>query len=169
MKQLTLALLLAIPSISFSQVDYSKAQTLNPYSRYEFKSGEEWREIKKQELLAQEQANRALQTQSNRSEPIGTNYFNNSLPNPVTSSRSKSGKTNGGKYQHLAANQHRIGECWDKAAGTYKLDPWLLMAIAKTESSFNPNAVNAANKNKSVDYGMMQINSFWLPTLKKPR
>lgn len=57
--------------------------------------------------------------------------------------------------------------CWDKAGIVYKIDPWLLMSIAYVESRFNPNAINTSNKNKTTDIGMMQINSFWLPTLNK--
>lgn len=56
--------------------------------------------------------------------------------------------------------------CWDKAAAYHNVDPWLLMSIAKVESSFNPNAYNG-NKNGSYDLGMMQINSIWFPRLRK--
>lgn len=57
--------------------------------------------------------------------------------------------------------------CWAMAGKHYNIDPWILFAYAKTESNFNPNAINKANKNKTYDIGLMQINSLWLPTLSK--
>jgi len=57
--------------------------------------------------------------------------------------------------------------CWERAAHAYGLDPWLLVAVAKVESSFNPNAINRSNRNGSVDVGLMQINSFWFPRLER--
>jgi soluble lytic murein transglycosylase-like protein len=56
--------------------------------------------------------------------------------------------------------------CWDEAATRYGVNTNLLYAIAKTESNFNPAAINR-NKNGSYDIGMMQINSSWLPLLRK--
>lgn len=56
--------------------------------------------------------------------------------------------------------------CWEEAAQYYRVNPYLLYAIAKTESSLNPSAINR-NKNGSYDIGLMQINSSWLPTLRK--
>lgn len=56
--------------------------------------------------------------------------------------------------------------CWDQAAKYHGVDPWLLYSIAFVESGFNPTAYNG-NKNGSYDLGMMQINSIWLPQLKK--
>jgi soluble lytic murein transglycosylase-like protein len=56
--------------------------------------------------------------------------------------------------------------CWEDAANKYGINAYLLYAIAKTESNLNPRAINR-NKNGSVDIGMMQINSSWLPTLSK--
>jgi len=56
--------------------------------------------------------------------------------------------------------------CWEEAAQYYGVNPYLLYAIAKTESSLNPSAINR-NKNGSYDIGLMQINSSWLPTLRK--
>lgn len=57
--------------------------------------------------------------------------------------------------------------CWDQAAAYHHVDPWLLYAIAKVESSHNPSAVNRANRNGTVDTGMMQINSIHWPTLRR--
>ena len=72
----------------------------------------------------------------------------------------------GNKYKHLIANAESISGCWDKAALTYHVDPWLLVAIANVESNFKNGVLNQ-NRNKCTDIGMMQINSIWLPTLKK--
>jgi hypothetical protein len=57
--------------------------------------------------------------------------------------------------------------CWEDAAARYGVNPYLLYAIAKTESNLNPSAINRDNKNGSYDIGLMQINSRWLPTLRK--
>lgn len=95
-------------------------------------------------------------TQSNN-----VNYFSNTIKNPmyyVNSSKNE--------YQHLFNSSSEMQGCWDSAGKTYGVDPWLLMAVAKVESSFKANAINK-NKNNSYDIGMMQINSFWLPTLSK--
>lgn len=56
--------------------------------------------------------------------------------------------------------------CWEAAAARYGVDVRLLYAIAKTESSINPRAVNR-NANGSYDVGLMQINSSWFPQLKR--
>jgi soluble lytic murein transglycosylase-like protein len=57
--------------------------------------------------------------------------------------------------------------CWEQAAQKYGVSPHLLHAIAKTESSLNPAAVNRNNANGTYDVGLMQINSSWLPKLKR--
>lgn len=54
--------------------------------------------------------------------------------------------------------------CFAEAGLKYNISPDLLWAIAKTESNFNPKAINR-NKNGTYDYGVMQINSTWAKTL----
>jgi len=54
--------------------------------------------------------------------------------------------------------------CWQEAGSRYDVDPGLLHAIARTESGLNATALNR-NKNGSMDIGLMQINSSWLPEL----
>jgi hypothetical protein len=58
--------------------------------------------------------------------------------------------------------------CFDEAGAQYSINPQILRAIAKVESNFNPRAINW-NTNGSYDFGMMQINSIWAPTLGKER
>lgn len=54
--------------------------------------------------------------------------------------------------------------CFQEAGQRYAVSPHLLLAIAKTESSLNPSAVNH-NSNGTVDIGLMQINSLWADQL----
>lgn len=56
--------------------------------------------------------------------------------------------------------------CWEEAGQRYGVNPALLVAIARTESSMNPNAINR-NRNGSYDLGLMQINSSWFPKLRQ--
>lgn len=49
-------------------------------------------------------------------------------------------------------------DCWSKIGERYGIDPLLLVAIAKVESSFNPKAIRY-NRNGTYDVGLMQINS----------
>ncbi len=60
--------------------------------------------------------------------------------------------------------------CFQTAGARYQIDPQLLRAIAKGESSLNPQAMHVnrdkAGKPKSIDYGLMQINSRHIPRLK---
>lgn len=79
------------------------------------------------------------------------NYFTDNLENPLLA---------------MKENNVNLSSCWDYAASVYKLDAWLLFAYAKTESNFKPYAINV-NKNKSIDVGMMQINTVWIPILNK--
>lgn len=57
-------------------------------------------------------------------------------------------------------------DCFSKSASRYSIDKDLLLAIARTESNFNPNAIGPKNENGSYDIGLMQINSGWINTLK---
>lgn len=65
----------------------------------------------------------------------------------------------------------RVHNCLAQAASKHQIPLSLLMAIAETESGFKPHIVRkpfaAGNLDGSTDYGLMQINSWWLPTLAK--
>lgn len=54
------------------------------------------------------------------------------------------------------------GECYEEAGAKYGISPLLLKSIAMTESSENPAAISPRNKDGTRDYGLMQINSWWL-------
>ncbi|WP_201278403.1 lytic transglycosylase domain-containing protein [Pandoraea fibrosis] len=56
-------------------------------------------------------------------------------------------------------------QCFVAAGQRYRVDPMLLYAIAEVESNLIPSATNR-NRNGSVDYGLMQVNSLHLPKLK---
>ncbi|MBU5635363.1 lytic transglycosylase domain-containing protein [Geomonas sp. Red69] len=58
--------------------------------------------------------------------------------------------------------------CFEEAGVEYGINPQILRAIAKVESNFNPAAVNY-NTNGTYDFGLMQINSSWAPTIGKQR
>src|SRR5208337_1168273 len=68
----------------------------------------------------------------------------------------------------VLASQYVCAFCFEEAGATYEVSPQLLWAIAKTESRFNPGAVNY-NKNGSFDYGLMQVNSSWYRELGHER
>lgn len=55
---------------------------------------------------------------------------------------------------------------WESAAARYSVNPQVLYAIASQESSLNPAAIHH-NAGGSVDFGLTQINSIWLPHLSK--
>ena len=54
--------------------------------------------------------------------------------------------------------------CFEEAGAMYGVSPSLLKAMATVESSLRPGAMNADHllKTRSVDIGLMQINSRWL-------
>lgn len=56
--------------------------------------------------------------------------------------------------------------CFLEAGQRYQVSPWLLWAISKAESAFDPSAFNS-NSNGTVDVGLMQINSMWADQLGK--
>lgn len=57
--------------------------------------------------------------------------------------------------------------CWQQAAERYNINPHVLMAIAKCESSMNPAAMNRSHYERTgtYDIGLMQINSSNLRSL----
>lgn len=56
-------------------------------------------------------------------------------------------------------------DCLTDAARYQGVDPILVLAIARHESGMRPNAVNH-NPNGSLDLGLMQVNSRWIPALR---
>jgi soluble lytic murein transglycosylase-like protein len=65
-----------------------------------------------------------------------------------------------------ATNAKGFDKCFEVASSQYQIPIKILKAIAKTETGFDPYALNV-NKNKSYDIGIMQINSSWLPKLSR--
>lgn len=61
-------------------------------------------------------------------------------------------------------NEIKFNHLFYKFGKEFNIPPSLLWSIAKTESDFNIKAKNI-NKNGSVDYGLMQINSIHEPKL----
>lgn len=59
-----------------------------------------------------------------------------------------------------------LADCWNEAGERYGIEPELIQAIAIVESGLNARATNT-NRNGTTDYGLMQINSTHLSTLKK--
>ncbi len=59
-----------------------------------------------------------------------------------------------------------LPSCWDQAANLHRVNPHLLVAIADVESNHRPVALSR-NRNGTLDIGIMQINSVWLPQLEK--
>lgn len=59
-----------------------------------------------------------------------------------------------------------FADCFGDAASFHHVNPIVLRAIAIVESGGRPNAKNT-NRNGSVDYGLMQINSIHLPELAR--
>ena len=66
----------------------------------------------------------------------------------------------------VSSNDTANAFCYEEAGAIYGIAPRLLWTISKGESNFNPAAVNY-NTNGSYDFGLMQINSSWAPTLRK--
>jgi len=57
--------------------------------------------------------------------------------------------------------------CFDQAAARFGVDPLLLKGVAHVESNMQAGAINTSHfsRTQSVDLGLMQINSSWLPKL----
>lgn len=71
------------------------------------------------------------------------------------------------RWESMPAARHDVKGCLAAAAAHHAVDPALLHAIAVVESGLDPRALNRANGNGSRDIGLMQINSAWLPVLKR--
>jgi soluble lytic murein transglycosylase-like protein len=56
--------------------------------------------------------------------------------------------------------------CFDEAGNQYRVSPRLLGAIARHESGMNPQAVHK-NRDGTRDYGLMQVNDRWIPSLRQ--
>jgi soluble lytic murein transglycosylase-like protein len=61
----------------------------------------------------------------------------------------------------------RAEACWQDAADRFGVNASVLYAIARTESKLDPRARSPVNANGSYDIGLMQINSSWLPLLRR--
>lgn len=57
--------------------------------------------------------------------------------------------------------------CFEEAGEMYDIVPEILEAIAQVESNNRYDAVNFGNKNRSYDFGLMQINSSWYGKIGK--
>jgi len=66
----------------------------------------------------------------------------------------------------LLLSSNARADCWDDTEAQFGISRYLLFAIAKHESGLNPVAINH-NKNGSLDIGLMQINTSWLPKLNR--
>ncbi len=58
--------------------------------------------------------------------------------------------------------------CFEEAGRKYGINSRLLTSIARVESNMNPRALNL-NKNGTSDFGLMQINSFWIKPMNLDR
>lgn len=67
---------------------------------------------------------------------------------------------------HVSAQAGDLERCFESAAERYGIAAALLRAIAVAESGLRPNALGR-NPDGSWDVGLMQINSWWLPTLAR--
>lgn len=57
--------------------------------------------------------------------------------------------------------------CFEEAAARYNVPVKLLKTIARVESRMNPAAINTNKNGLGQDIGIMQINTGWLPTLRR--
>ncbi|ELA9367473.1 lytic transglycosylase domain-containing protein [Vibrio parahaemolyticus] len=56
--------------------------------------------------------------------------------------------------------------CFEEAGREFDVNVQLLKAICFTESSMRSNAINSRNSDGTTDYGLCQINSWWLSRLE---
>ena len=77
--------------------------------------------------------------------------------------------TRSAKAQARPAESVEVLRCLDAAAAERGLDPKLLRAVARAESNLNPRAVNRSHvaRTGTADIGLLQINSGWLPALRR--
>jgi soluble lytic murein transglycosylase-like protein len=66
----------------------------------------------------------------------------------------------------LLCDRHVWADCLDDAARFHRVSTVLVRAIAQQESGMRANAVNT-NNDGTEDIGLMQINSSWLPKLRR--
>ena len=57
--------------------------------------------------------------------------------------------------------------CLEKISAKYSISEKLLWSIAIVESGVNPLAIGPINTNGTTDFGLMQINSSWIPKLEE--
>lgn len=67
----------------------------------------------------------------------------------------------------VASATASAADCFSSAAHRHGLDPALLRAIASAESDTRADAINLTHRERTgtVDIGLMQVNSGWLPQL----
>ncbi|NGZ66622.1 lytic transglycosylase domain-containing protein [Vibrio aestuarianus subsp. cardii] len=61
---------------------------------------------------------------------------------------------------------HVNAYCFEEAGREFDVNVTLLKAICFTESSMRSNVINDANENGTTDFGLCQINSWWLSRLE---
>lgn len=59
-----------------------------------------------------------------------------------------------------------LAACFEAAGARYGVSPLLLKAIQQTENSTGNPLLVRENKNGTKDYGLMQINSVWMKSLR---
>lgn len=64
---------------------------------------------------------------------------------------------------------HARADCFEASGQRYQIDPGLLRAIARAESSMQADAINTSHQARTgtIDIGLMQINTGWLPALAR--
>lgn len=66
----------------------------------------------------------------------------------------------------LVCSNPALADCLDDAAQFHRVNVVLVRAIAQQESGMRANAINV-NNDGTEDIGLMQINSSWLPKLRR--